>query len=65
MYLTGLKVAAESDRKYAAQISAAYCAGDDSEGSHKAADKILCEILKELGFIETVKAFEAVEKWYA
>ena len=38
----------------------------DPEGAHGRADKILCELLRELGYGDTVvAAFERVEKWYA
>lgn len=38
---------------------------DDPETDHLRADGILCDILEKLGEEEIVKAFRAVEKWYA
>ena len=38
---------------------------DDAEISHKRADKVLCELLTELGFGDVVAEYEKVEKWYA
>ena len=32
--------------------------------NHTKADGILCELLISLGYTETVKAWEAVSKWY-
>lgn len=32
--------------------------------AHIEADKILCGLLAELGYSETVKAFLALDKWY-
>ena len=38
---------------------------DDTEQSHFIADGILCNLLEELGYVELVKAFYALDKWYA
>lgn len=38
---------------------------DDPETDHLRADGLLCDILEQLGEEEIVKAFRAVEKWYA
>ncbi len=37
----------------------------DTEMAHWHADKILCEILKELGHHDIVAEYEKVDKWYA
>lgn len=37
----------------------------DTESAHKKADLLLCNLLKLLGCKETVKAFNALEKWYS
>ena len=37
----------------------------DIEIAHMQADEILCELLRDLGYIDVVDAWEAVEKWYA
>jgi hypothetical protein len=63
--MIGLKIAKERDAQIAAMIKQRCPTGGDEEIAHGVADTILCDILKELGFVETVKAFEAVEKWYA
>lgn len=38
---------------------------EDAEGSHAAADALLCEILDKLGFKELTKIFWEMERWYA
>lgn len=38
---------------------------DDYEDAHYDADRILCEVLEELGQKELVRAWEKVGKWYA
>lgn len=37
----------------------------DTEVAHSEADKILCDILIELGYEETVHLWDKIEKWYA
>ena len=37
----------------------------DPEIAHEKADEILCEILLDLGFVEIVKAYSEIGKWYA
>ena len=37
----------------------------DIEAAHMQADEVLCELLRDLGYIDVVDAWEAVEKWYA
>ena len=37
----------------------------DPEAAHGRADNLLCDILEQIGEDEIVKAFRAVEKWYA
>lgn len=42
------------------------CSGrGDIESSHAKADELLCDLLKSLGYHETVKAFDELDKWYA
>jgi hypothetical protein len=36
-----------------------------SSGSHQAADRLLCAVLRSLGYGEGVEAFEDAPKWYA
>ena len=38
---------------------------DDVEKNHIFADKILIELLNELGLESVTEAFEKIEKWYA
>ena len=56
-------------RKYsderAAKLMAAYNNELDTERAHAWADDLLCELLKDLGYVKTVKAFEDLDKWYA
>lgn len=37
----------------------------DTEAAHRNADKVLCALLKTMGFDDVVEAWEKVEKWYA
>jgi hypothetical protein len=41
------------------------CTKDDPENNHKKADQVLLHVLKTLGFTETVKEFNKLEKWYS
>lgn len=36
----------------------------DPEGAHGAADELMCQLLKELGYSEGVRIFDKMEKWY-
>lgn len=38
---------------------------EDAEFAHGAADKILCNILNELGYVDIVESFNKVKKWYS
>lgn len=38
---------------------------EDAEGPHCRADRLLCELLEELGYVEIVELYEDVRKWYA
>lgn len=38
---------------------------NDTEASHIAADKILCDFLISLGYSHIVEEFNKVDKWYA
>lgn len=40
-------------------------AEDDREIAHNTADKVLCELLKTLGYGDVVAEWEAFDKWYA
>ncbi len=37
----------------------------DIENAHIIADKILCDLLKDLGYSDVVLEWKNVEKWYA
>lgn len=37
----------------------------DAEAAHYQADKLMCELLTELGYSEGVKIFDDMSKWYA
>ena len=37
----------------------------DTEHAHAECDKLLCAVLRALGYPKTVAAFEALDKWYA
>lgn len=38
---------------------------DGPEEGHMAADRVLCEFLKSLGFADVVAEWEKIRKWYA
>lgn len=38
---------------------------DDPESTHSDADELLCEVLTNLGYGETVDAFLAMKRWYS
>lgn len=52
------------DEVFAAKILDT-CSHGDTEGVHSAADGILIDLLTQLGYVETVKAWQSVDKWYA
>lgn len=37
----------------------------DTESAHAEADDVLCDLLKELGYIKIVEEYHKVSKWYA
>ena len=37
----------------------------DLEVAHREADKLLCDLLMDLGYTDVVEAWDKVEKWYA
>jgi hypothetical protein len=41
------------------------CASDDIEARHMRSDDILCELLRQLGYLEVVDEYEKLPKWYA
>lgn len=41
------------------------CRTGDIERDHKTADFHLCELLKQLGYVDVVAAWEKIEKFYA
>jgi hypothetical protein len=38
---------------------------NDTELAHGTADKILCDMLSELGYVDIVESFNKVDKWYS
>lgn len=38
---------------------------EDTEDAHIEADRILCELLTQLGYNKVVEEFEKMDKWYA
>ena len=44
-----------------------YCTPDgyDAEGAHADADKLMCNLLMELGYVDGALIFKTAEKWYA
>lgn len=60
---------AATSTKTKAQIAAARMRsidnGGDTEEAHWDADRLLCEILRELGYGEVVDEYDKIHKWYA
>lgn len=52
------------DQEFAKRIQDEAMGGCNEE-DHRVADHLLVELLQRLGFNETVKAWNAVGKWYA
>ena len=42
-----------------------FLAARDPEGQHDEMDKLMCELLRELGYGDGVDVFERQEKWYS
>lgn len=41
------------------------CMTDDPERDHEKGDRILCELLEELGFSKVIEAYNEIFKWHA
>ena len=41
------------------------CGDYDSEIEHIEADKILCDVLTKMGYVDIVRIFNGLLKWYA
>jgi putative heme iron utilization protein len=54
-----------TDEQAAARMSMLRSLCCDTEEAHIEADALLCELLKNKGYPETVAAFQAMNKWYA
>lgn len=53
-----------TEREFAARML--QCSlGMDTEGKHVVADRLMCEVLRALGYEKGVKIFEAMPKWYS
>ena len=37
----------------------------DTEAAHGDADRVLCDLLNELGYTDIVREYNAIGKWYA
>jgi hypothetical protein len=55
----------ELEQEAIIELKALQGEGRDVEGCHGEADKIITSLLIDLGFIEVVKEYELIEKWYA
>ena len=42
-----------------------FLAARDPEGRHDEMDKLMCKLLRELGYGDGVDVFERQEKWYS
>lgn len=50
--------------EFAARMRAAV-PGDDTEAEHMAADRLMCETLRAMGYGDGVAVFEASHRWYS
>lgn len=50
------------DKQWAEQIAA--CASTDIEAAHADADRLLVNLVNELGYKESAAAWQAIDKWY-
>lgn len=53
-----------TDKLFAERI-ARECMTGDPDADHMKADELLLELLRRLGYTETITAYEAVLKWYS
>lgn len=53
-----------NDKDIAAHIHS-LCFSGDTEADHGNADNVLMDLLHQLGYTETLKAYNEVSKWYA
>lgn len=58
-----MKMPPLTPEEFAARMKANYVG--DTEGDHWHADKLMCTLLKSLGYGEGVKVFEEMKKGYA
>lgn len=56
-------VAGQTDEQWAERIAA--CQSDDTEASHADADRLLANLVNELGYPKSAAAWQAIDKWYA
>lgn len=54
----------DKDKYYKEMLRAVYLSEWDEEGGHILADRVLCDLLKELGYDDIVNNFVSVHKWY-
>ena len=59
----GIKVPATSKEEFTEKM--AEISLGDTEGAHWEADRLMCQVLTELGYGDGVKIFEEMSKWYA
>jgi hypothetical protein len=56
-------VAGQTDAQWAEKMKA--CASTDVEAAHADADRLLVNLVKELGYDDTAQAWQSIDKWYA
>lgn len=55
----------ETVKEYNTRLFLAVRSSKDEEFAHMKADKILCDLLVELGYEKIVDEYNKVEKWYS
>lgn len=56
-------IAGQTDEQYAERMTA--CQSGDIEAAHADADRLLVNLVAELGYAKTAAAWQAIDKWYA
>lgn len=54
-----------TDKECAEKMREILKCGGDEEVWHAKADGLLCELLEELGYVETIRAYDEIPMWYA
>lgn len=62
--IRNMQIIIETEKKKAVEKLKLLQEGWDTEMAHGRADDVLCDLLKEIGYIEVVEEYKKIEKWY-